>query len=171
MNGSWRPSRRRESTGSALSFLTNTGATECRTGAWDALCMLPSRLRDSRHIANASTPPRRRVPGLTGLRFALLIRPQPPSKRPLWFPLQSLWFAEPRSGWERGSSLVEARATFPYQDLPVRHRSGTGSGLPALLMPLPCAHAVIGVGLGYCFGTTEIPCSPGWPTTSRPTIN
>ena len=41
-------------------------------GVWDALCMLPPRLRDSRPFATAATRSRPRLPGTTRLRFALL---------------------------------------------------------------------------------------------------
>ncbi|WP_296812162.1 hypothetical protein, partial [Thiocapsa sp.] len=40
-------------------------------GVWDALCMLPPRLRDSRPFATAATRSRPRLPGTTRLRFAL----------------------------------------------------------------------------------------------------
>ena len=41
-------------------------------GVWDALCVLPPRLRDSRPFATAATRSRPRLPGTTRLRFALL---------------------------------------------------------------------------------------------------
>jgi hypothetical protein len=40
-------------------------------GVWDALCILPPRLRDSRPFATAATRSRPRLPGTTRLRFAL----------------------------------------------------------------------------------------------------
>jgi hypothetical protein len=52
-------------------FAGHDSALKSLHGVWDALCMLPPRLRDSRPFATAATRSRPRLPGTTRPRFAL----------------------------------------------------------------------------------------------------